>query len=673
MVDETSEREDDDSSTRSDGYTVRRRRILAAAGIAVTGGVAGCMGDGDGSPTDTEAPTDTTAGGTTASDGTGTEDGTTTSDALEDTDATFRWFRTDADLTSMEMNPFNPRWSYTLRYPFHANLYEPSTTHATITTEGMECENVEYDADAKTYTFNIRDNVYWHQGGEILDEFTAEDIKLQWEMRHSDKLLGLSAPQVESVEVPDDKTFVFNIGEAHAQNIEFFPPGDNYTYVYRNGELASLWEDLKNASEDEAQSLKEEIISYKKPTDGTAITAGAWYIESASPQRLDLRRVEGHWLAESAEMNNNWNKAQCIKATGAGNAMQQGLEQDQIDYANDEYPASRSLDSIPDHLTARVQSRQQGRGLMINYAGEINDAMRVEGDTASKQIAKLRQGFAYAVDAMQIFRNFRGEQIADSVGALEKTAYGEPALIQEHYPDLWEALPDYGSTHQPEKAKEAFRAGGLTEENGTWVTSNGDPFEPTIQVPNTETVFGITLRDNLQSIGVQAEVSSEEESKFINDLFNKAYSICHNYVYTGMVAPDLESAEMLSSYGNSWAWKQHVPPGKYEIPEIGDMTGDVVETFDADTAQETIQTSGMTADQEREELGKKAIWAASYHLPGIPLLPGISIDRFNRTNFEWPGPNEKMYTADENSPISMGVRGRHAIRGFKGQYVPVDE
>jgi hypothetical protein len=372
-------------------------------------------------------------------------------------------------------------------------------------------------------------------------------------------------------------------------------------------------------------------------------------------------------------MNNNWNQAQVMKATGAGNAMQQGLEQNRIDYANDEYPASRGLDSIPDHLTARVQARQQGRGFMINYQGEINDFMRVEGDTASNRIAKVRQGFAYAVDGMQIFRNFRGDRLAEQVGTLDKTAYGEPLLIQEYYPDLWESLPDYGSTSKPEKAKQAFRAAGLEQDGDTWVTPEGNEFNPTIQVPNTETVFGVTMRDNLQSIGLQAEVSSESSDKFINDLFNNGYSICHNYVFTGLTPPDLESVEMLSTTGNSWAWKRHNPPGNYEIPEIGNMTGDVVETFSADDAQQTIQTSGMDDSEERATLGKKAIWAASYHLPGIPLLPGISIDRFNYTNFEWPGPDDTLFTADEDSPVSMGVRGRHAIRGFKGQYVPTDQ
>ncbi|ELZ19946.1 family 5 extracellular solute-binding protein [Halosimplex carlsbadense 2-9-1] len=669
MVNSTSDGSDDDSSASEGGVTVNRRRLLAAAGMTAVGGLAGCSDGGS-----VDGTSDGGDGGDGSSDGGGGGgDTSTSSGGMQDTDQTFRWFRTDADLSAMQMSPLHPKWSYTLRYPFHACLFEPSTTHSTIVTEGMDCESIEFDADAGTYTFNIRDNVYWHRGSEILGELTSEDLKLQWDMRHSEKLLGLRAPQVESVETPDDKTLVFNIGDAHSQNIELFPPGQPFAYIYRDGELASMWEDLQSASGDEAESIKEDIINHSKPTDGTAISAGAWYIDNASPQRLDLRRVEGHWLAESEEMNNNWNRAQVIKATGAGNAMQQGLEQDRIDYANDGYPASRGLDSIPDGITARVQSRQQGRGFMINYAGEINDLMKVEGDTASQSIAKLRQGFAHAVDGMQIFKNFRGERLAEQVGTLEKTTFGEASLIQEYYPDLWEALPDYGSSHQPEKAKAAFRAGGLSQDGDTWVKPNGEPFAPTIQVPNTETVFGVTMRDNLRAVGVQAEVSSESETKFINDLFNNGYSICHNYVYTGMVPPDLESAEMLSSYGNSWAWKRHNPPGKYEIPEIGDMTGDVVETFNADTAQETIQTSGMDDSEERATLGKKAIWAASYHLPGIPLLPGVSIDRFNTANFEWPGPNETLYTATEDSPVSMGVRGRHAIRGFKGQYVPTDQ
>ncbi len=652
----------DNSANSPAEISRKRRKFLTAAGATMAAGLAGCGGDqtGDGTPTDevdgspdpgsTPTPTDTEGG-------------------VEQTDTVYRVYNTDdEDLSNQEVNKLNPRYSYTWTFWFHMHGAGPSPTHSDEYLEGFE--ESYYDPDNNEYILKIRDNILWHQGSEIHDEFTIEDIMWNWRINHHEDFLNIQSPQVENVTTPDDKTMVFEMSESvHTQGVDQGPPLEEShggSWTYRNGPVVSNFKEYQDAStESEKTELRDAIINHSMPTDGTAITAGPWYVENASPQQLDLRRVPGHFLTESEEWNNNWTRARIEKVTGSGNVEQQGLNQDLIDYANDGPPANVDLDSIPDHITTRLKMGQQGRALQINYAGRINDLLRVEeGNAVPRDVAKIRQGIAYALNNQQAVRNLLGQRVEQVMPWMERTHFGAPAYIQEYYPDLWDALPSYGPGAKPDMAAEAFQEGGLTMENGTWMTPDGEPFELNIQTWSSNPEIAVTAESNLNSVGVDASVQSMDDTTFVNNLFESDYGVVPSYFYFANVLPDIESVQMLSTTGNSWAWRMHQPPGLYDIPEIGDMNGDTVETLDADAVETEIQTSGL---EEHAEVGKKVIWAAAYHLPNIPLFPGLELDRFNETHFTWPGPSEKYYTASEDDPISTGIRGRWSFRGFPEQ------
>lgn len=646
----------DRATDKSGTYSPHRRTFLTTAGATLVAGLAGCSGDGDGSD---DTPADGTDSGPSTTTGTATP--------AQTVDTTFRVYNTDEeDLSTVELNRLNPRYSYTWSFWFHQHWYYPSPTHGGNYFEGFE--EVDYDADAGEYTVKIRDNILWHEGSEVLDEFTSEDLMWQWEINHHPDLIGAESPTVENVRTPDDKTMVFEMSDSiHTQSVELAPPLTEAQsgWTYRNGEIVEAFKELKEADEDEKASIKERIVGHKMPTDGTAITCGPWYVENASTQRLDLRRVPGHFLTENEEWNNNWTRARIEKVTGSGNVFQQGLNQDRIDYANDGPPSQTPVESLPEHVTTRLKEGQQGRAVQISYAGTINDLMRVEeGETVTKDVAKIRQGIAYALDARAAVRNYLGSRVEEVIPWFERTHFGDSKLLQDHYPDLWDKLPQYGPDPMPDKAAEAFRAAGLTKDGDTWMTPSGDPFELELQTWSSKPEIAVTAESNLKSVGVEASLLSMDDTKFVNNLFDGSFGVVPSYVYSALVPPETESIEMLSTTGNAWAWKQHSPPGKYELPEIGDMTGDPVETLDADEVEPQLKSSGMS---DHAELGKKAIWAASYHLPNIPLFPGMTLDRFNENHFEWPGPAEKYYTASDDDPMTTGVPGRVAFRGFPEQ------
>ena len=78
-------------------------------------------------------------------------------------------------------------------------------------------ESWEYDENACTYTFHLRDGVKWHDG----EPFTAADVKFTIEAIMDPENGSENAPNFEDVEeitVPDDKTVVFRLS---APNVAF--------------------------------------------------------------------------------------------------------------------------------------------------------------------------------------------------------------------------------------------------------------------------------------------------------------------------------------------------------------------------------------------------------------------------------------------------------------------
>ena len=81
-------------------------------------------------------------------------------------------------------------------------------------------ESWEYDEDACTYTFHIRDGILWHDG----EPFTAEDVVFTIEAIMDPANASENAPDyedVESVTAVDDQTVVFQLDEPNAAFLEY--------------------------------------------------------------------------------------------------------------------------------------------------------------------------------------------------------------------------------------------------------------------------------------------------------------------------------------------------------------------------------------------------------------------------------------------------------------------
>ncbi|MDO5136732.1 MAG: ABC transporter substrate-binding protein [Eubacteriales bacterium] len=86
-------------------------------------------------------------------------------------------------------------------------------------------EEYDYDPEALTYTFTIRDGVKWHDG----EDFTVEDILFTYNALANDETLSASITtnyeDIASVEAPDDKTVVFTMSQPNAAMLGYFTMG----------------------------------------------------------------------------------------------------------------------------------------------------------------------------------------------------------------------------------------------------------------------------------------------------------------------------------------------------------------------------------------------------------------------------------------------------------------
>ena len=81
-------------------------------------------------------------------------------------------------------------------------------------------ESWEYDENACTYTFHLRDGVKWHDG----EPFTAEDVKFTIEAIMAPDNGSENAPNYEDVQeitVLDDQTVSFRLSEPNAAFLEY--------------------------------------------------------------------------------------------------------------------------------------------------------------------------------------------------------------------------------------------------------------------------------------------------------------------------------------------------------------------------------------------------------------------------------------------------------------------
>jgi hypothetical protein len=636
------------------------KALSAVSGVAV---VAGCGGNGDGGSdggSDGGADGGSDGGSDGGADG-GSDGGSDSTPTQQMVSQPLRWAaaRSGDPLTDHEVNPFNPKnYDETVRLVY-ARLGGQSLT----TEEWMDLDEVRhndsnpsmFDQEANEQRLTIKDGVHWHRGTEIVDEVTAEDFKLSEELarRMTPQANRPENPMVVGWEVEGDnnKTLVRKLN----------PDGWNANLAnglwriqidqYRDGWYAGKLEEIKNASTVEARnSIRTEIQERSNTLSDDPLLSGPWMLESVNQNKAEFKRNPEHWSAGET----NFDSFQLVRLGGGGNSGYQGLATDRIDIEQGGLPSAVS--NVPQNV-AEVSSAPGanfGWTFVINYGGDkVDPWLHADQDNGvvPARAAKIRQAIAHVISGSEIIKNQLGSRAASAISPWEKqTIIGTPAA-RERFPDVVSKL-ETTAGQNTDVAAQRMRDAGLSKEDGMWVKPNSETVSMTIQSYASNRAMFETIKEDLNSFGLDVEHSTPESSVTFSELGKGSFGAAQ--VWTSANGPF--EGEVQSRFDPA-AWYDSRRVVDYKIPpEIGDYEGEATETFNAGEAWQQLATQSV---EENSEVLPKIIWTFAYHMPVIILFPYPNQTMVNTRHFQFPQPMPEK----ASNGVATATEDHHPVWG----------
>lgn len=279
-------------------------------------------------------------------------------------------------------------------------------------------ERWEYDEEAFTYTFHIRDGIKWHDG----EPFTAEDVKFTIEAIMDPENGSENAPNYEDVEeitVMDEKTVSFRLSAPNVAFLEYMT-------------MAVLPKHLLEG-EDMQQS------GFFRAPVGT----GPYRLESWDVgQSIVLVRNEDYYLG-CPKIDRI-----IFKIVGDDNAQAIQLESGELDLALLDPRNARSF-AGRDSFTCYDMTTSDYRGVLFNFWN---------GYWTDNQ--DIIPAVCYAIDRQAIIDSVLLGQGMPAYGPLQRNIYNNEAV--EHY--------DYN----PARTKEILEAAGCTMGANGFYERNGE-------------------------------------------------------------------------------------------------------------------------------------------------------------------------------------------------------
>ncbi|MFB6120816.1 MAG: ABC transporter substrate-binding protein [Halobacteriaceae archaeon] len=625
--------------------------------------MAGCS-SGGGSSND---PTDTSSGG----DG-GNGSSTTTSGPkiVEDT---LKWHlrETSTDIPSANLNWWaaNPNGDLSRQVYTHTGTDSETHNYDWIPLSVLGWTE---DQENNELRVQVREDVYWTQGGETIDPFTAGDLKTWFELqrRMTPKKNRPENPAVVGwrVEGDNDRTFVMELNP-NGYNIEVVTSDleSQYITTYRNGFFGTKLEELRSASTKEEKSAIRKEVANKEITlaDDPPICT-PWMLETANPQTARFTLNEDHWVAKSDATTPRTLE---IKVVGGGSsAGYQALKSGDIHISDTQIPDSIPNNSVPDQVKQVTYATAAGWTLKMNYGGKIDPYMGIDTDkpreewVAGAQQAKVRQGIGHAIKFSDVLANHLGSRAADLIDPFQKAHPSSVHRVKGRFPDFYENdLPSY-TARDLEMAAQRFEEAGLTKEGGTWTKPNGDPLKFVIQASSTDVSMMRTIHNDLKDFGVKTELQT---------LGSQVWKHYNQGSYGAVMGWNQDKLPVgLEARGHlvpGAVWPAGPVPEKYKVPPIGEMDAEPTETVHPRELTKGFETENPSAHAEAT---KKLVWTYAYHLTNIPLMPWMGGFMVNDEAMNWaqPAPDGTFAVPNEDhDPLYGGGYYFMQRLGARGQ------
>ncbi len=349
------------------------------------------------------------------------------------------------------------------------NIFDPLVStypEGEIHTDGTILEEYEVSEDGLTYTFEVRDDVYFHHG----EQLTAEDIKFTFHCHAGDveELYDVEnvppsarepeTEEVEEVEVVDDFTVKFHM---HDVNSEFLHSG----LMSQMWALPMEWIE-ENSYEEFSDDFKGhgpyEFEDYSPGNEIVLVRNDDYHGEHAEIERVVFEVFDDESSAVAALRAGRIHYLPSIEATNFFD-----LQED-------------------DHVNEVAQPSLGHQVLSLNQRREPWDDVRV------------RQALAYAIDAEEVIDTARTDELAYNVRTPVHPEH--PAHLEDH--EKYE--------RDLEKAEDLLEEAGYPE-------GPEEELRALVTVGEAEDEM-VVIQEHLGEIGFELDIVAQEFGTHVEDM-----------------------------------------------------------------------------------------------------------------------------------------------------------
>jgi len=560
-----------------------RRKLLGitASGSAVL--LAGCSGNGNGTPSD---GSDGSGGDGSGGDGSGggSQDTATAGSQLMDpafTDGAHRPF------SNLNFN-YAHSGGYdvipaTAIFTWPAYLLGGSQEIKTTCIEDIETSE-------ETVRLHIDDSYTWHNGKPV----TARDFEVQWIL---DKNLGHALwDYTEGVNVVDDTTFEFKLKDPVRQDIFLMTMQRGYSMLktprFTFGEYADSLSDA--SSDEETNEALNELNSFQWDDP---VGAGPFKFDGVNGQTLVLQKYEDHSIADKI----NFDRLEYINQE-SDQQVQADIRNNNIDarYGASTTVAQTIRKNEPEGWELRTNKRPSGPTTAFNF----------NHDTWG--IRNARKAIACLVRPKLLQRSATGKQrvVQHGTTLLPEQLYGKF--------DVGEWAEDYGFDEvKSERAAELLRDADFTKEDGKWYTPSGDRMvmNTLVGAPFSDWIKAIqTYNSTLNDFGIKANLKTYEGSGYWGDIYEGKMEVCStpwNFSNFPNAIMALGTGLNFTPGKDYWGYPEEV-----SLPEVGDVGGK--ETLTINVEEKYRELSQPTSEEEYLQGIKELAWMHNQLVPRIP-------------------------------------------------------
>jgi len=693
-----------------------RRRLLSALGAAGATGLAGC-GGGDGTATPGDGGSDGGDGGSDGGDGgsDGSDGGSdggdggsdggdgesteTEGDVEQFPDRRYVTFETELESDRLRFNKYYhrtqmPRFAYPFMYAKKAIMDQETADRIPHVVTDWEI------VDDTEITFQFRDDTAWAVGNpDDPNDINGTPVKpsdwgyslriARWNGLSPDEIREenpngepLSAfNAITSVEFDDEAGTLtaysepgwFDLFSESAQLSAFNLSHPNNQSIGES--LSTMAQDMKPIH-DQVQELEwsqpEGTPDTSNPSTRTELIqaetdrlrqrgedeiqdpqnipcSGPFVLVDVREDQVILEKNPEYWLSDQV----NWGTVQ-VNIIPNSQAQTQALTNGVLDGVNGRVlrPNPSTIDNLPEKY--RRVNHTGGRQYGLTMNAQSNEYL---GDP------RVRQAFNFAINKPQIaeIRNrYANEKVPYPAGLLNPTQRGyvaDAGLVDSFI--RYDQDMDRGSALMEEA--------GFSQENGTWITPDGDPFELTlltggesVQVESTVIAMLNEFGVNLSLQRVDSTVADQRMGDGDFDLAMYSWFGTHEGMWFRMVQQsdrrhrfgspwsDEFVQEFADSYDNvenvEYDWTMNLEGATpeqqkeftIEAPPVGEPDGELQEypVWFYDTQL------GQNLDEEtRAEYQQALCWVFNYYLPIAPFVQSFEM-AFHGTN-NWSVPEDR--------------------------------